>query len=120
MSAITYIAAILTMISLSIGQVLLKILASKLINSDFSLNFRNEFLRILLISGGIVLTYGVVTALWLFVLRSLDLSRAFTFASLTFVFVPLFSFLFLNERISAGTLAGTGFIVVGILVSARF
>ena len=57
---------------------------------------------------------------WLYALKSLDLNRAFAFAALTFVFVPLLSYLILHEKLTIGTVAGGTLIIFGILVSASF
>jgi hypothetical protein len=43
------------------------------------------------------MTYTAVFVCWLYLLKSLDLNRAFAFVALTFVFVPVVS-LFLLTR----------------------
>jgi len=117
----TYAAAVLTMILLSMGQVLLKVLASKLFSNGMTLaGLRHEATMLFWLTSGVLATYVVVIALWLYVLKSLDLNRAFAFASLTFVFVPLFSYFFLYEKITIGMVAGALLIIGGILVSANF
>jgi|SRR5215216_5990601 len=116
-----YAAAIMTMLLLSCGQVLLKLLSTRLGEAGWSLDgWRRSFPSIVFLGGGVVLTYAVVTALWLYALIWLDLSRAFSFAALTFIFVPILSFWFFGDRITVGTIAGAGLIVVGIIVSAKF
>jgi drug/metabolite transporter (DMT)-like permease len=117
----TYVAAVLTMILLSFGQVLLKLLAMKMAASGISLaNWQREAFNFLWLGGGVGAIYVAVFGCWLYVLKSLDLHRAFAFAALTFVFVPLFSYLLLHEKISTGTMAGSTLIIIGILVSANF
>ncbi len=118
---ITLLAACLTMLFLSLGQVLLKLFAGEVSRLQFSLStfLQNSglFLKYFLLLG---LTYGLVFCLWIFVLQKLDLSRAFPFAALTFVFVPLLSYFFLGETISMPTIWGAGLIIVGIVVSTSF
>jgi drug/metabolite transporter (DMT)-like permease len=118
---VTYVAAVLTMILLSLGQVLLKRLAVKIAAAGVTFtNWHQEALNFLWLAVSVCLTYMAVLACWLYVLRSLDLNRAFSFAALTFVFVPLFSNLILGERITIGTVGGAGLIVIGIIVSANY
>ena len=117
----TYAAAVLTMILLSFGQVLLKLLAVKVADSGISFaNWQQESLNFLWLGVGIGVTYAAVLGCWLYVLKSLDLNRAFAFAALTFVFVPLFSYLILGERITIGAAAGAFLIIAGIMISANY
>jgi drug/metabolite transporter (DMT)-like permease len=116
----TYIAAILTMLLLSVGQVMMKMLAGKLPASGGFSALRQEAASLMWLAVLIVVTYLLVTALWLYVLRTLDLGRAFAFSSLAFVFVPLLSYLFFHEKITMGSVVGTVLIVAGIVVSASY
>jgi len=61
--------------------------------------------------------YAIGAALWLWVLNHMPLNRAFLFVSLTFVFVPLMSHLFLGERIGMGVIVGTPIIITGLIVA---
>lgn len=61
--------------------------------------------------------YVIGAALWLWVLNHMPLNRAFLFVSLTFVFVPLMSHLFLGERIGMGVIVGTPIIITGLIVA---
>lgn len=116
-----YLAAVLTMILLSLGQVLLKLLAVRLAASGISLaNWQREAFNFLWLGASICTIYVAVLGSWLYVLKSFDLHRAFAFAALTFVFVPVFSYLILHEKISVGTVAGSALIIIGIVVSATF
>lgn len=115
---LTLLAACLTMLILSLGQVILKLFAAEL--SHFTLSLSGLLQNSGLISKYFILlgvTYGSVFCLWIFVLQKMELSRAFPFAALTFVFVPLLSYLFLNETISMSTILGAGVIIVGIIIS---
>jgi drug/metabolite transporter (DMT)-like permease len=75
---------------------------------------------LLWLTAGVSAIYLVVIALRLYVLRSLELNRAFAFASLAFIFVPAFSYFLLGEKITIGTVAGAMLIIGGILISANF
>jgi drug/metabolite transporter (DMT)-like permease len=117
----TYVAAVLTMILLSFGQVLLKLLAVKVGATGMTFaNLRRDALDFVWLGAGVFLVYLAVFGCWLYTLKSLDLHRAFAFAALTFVFVPLLSYLILHEKVTIGTVAGGALIISGILVSANF
>jgi drug/metabolite transporter (DMT)-like permease len=117
----TYVAAVLTMILLSFGQVLLKFLAMKVANTGISFaNWQREAFNFLWLGGGVCVTYAAVLGCWLYVLKSLDLNRAFAFVALTFVFVPLLSYFILNEKITIGTAIGATLIIIGIVISANY
>ena len=117
----TYVAAVLTMILLSFGQVLLKLLAMKVADAGTSFAiWQRETFDFLWLGIGVGVTYAAVFGCWLYVLRSLELNRAFAFVALTFVFVPLFSYFILNEKITIGTGAGATLIIIGIVISANY
>ncbi len=67
---------------------------------------------------GLVL-YGVGTILWLFALKQVDLSLAYPFVGMSFLFVFAFSVLFLQESFDITRFLGTVVIVIGIAILAR-
>lgn len=72
----------------------------------------------LAVLGGL-LSYILSTVTWLGVLSRIDLSVAYPLASLNFVFVTALSAMVLRENVPPLRWAGTGLILVGILVVAR-
>jgi drug/metabolite transporter (DMT)-like permease len=56
---------------------------------------------------------------WLFALRTIPLSVAFTLAGATHVLVPLGSWIWLGEEIPAKRWCGILLVTLGVLVSAR-
>jgi drug/metabolite transporter (DMT)-like permease len=79
--------------------------------------------------GGLLLSPWVISGLlaaflasvcWIFALTKLELSRAYPFTALTLVMVMVASALVFAEPMNAGKLAGTGLIVAGVLVIARY
>ena len=68
--------------------------------------------------GGIV-TYVLSFASWLYVLRFVPLGIAFALINGVHVLVPVGSWLFLGETLSAQRWAGIGLVVCGILFIAR-
>jgi drug/metabolite transporter (DMT)-like permease len=116
---ITYVAALFTMVMLSLGQVLLKILALEAGDAGFSsANWKLDVVKVFWICVGLCIMYAAAIGCWLYVLRSIELSRAFAFVGLTFVLVPLFSHLILHEKVTTGSIAGSVMIVAGIALSS--
>jgi drug/metabolite transporter (DMT)-like permease len=66
-----------------------------------------------------VFLYGLATLLWIKIIQVVPLSRAYPFAALGFVIVPLAAMFFFKETLTLRYAIGAGFIVVGILVSMQ-
>jgi len=66
--------------------------------------------------GGLV-AYAVATAIWLKVLQTTPLSKAYPVAALGFVIVPLCCVWLFGEVLSAMYLLGVIFIVAGVIVT---
>jgi len=58
-------------------------------------------------------------ATWLYVLKHVDVSYAYPFISLGFVFVLLIGFFFMNENVNLYRLLGTLVIMLGIVLITR-
>ncbi len=56
---------------------------------------------------------------WMAAMTKFDLSFAYPFMSLSFVLVLIFSGAFFHEPVNLAKLAGIGFIILGIAVSAQ-
>jgi drug/metabolite transporter (DMT)-like permease len=116
---LTYAAALLTMVLLSLGQVSLKLLALELGGAGLSCaTWKLFFAKLLWICAVLCIMYAGAVGCWLYVLKSIELSRAFAFVGLTFVLVPLFSFLILNEKLTTGSMVGSAIIMFGIAVTS--
>lgn len=76
-------------------------------------------LRVILLAGLSFAVYAAATLLWIHLLRSVELSRAYPFMALSFVLVPFLSSLLFGDRITFVYAAGVVMIVVGVLVIAR-
>jgi len=61
-----------------------------------------------------ILLYGICSISWLWVLKTMSLSKAYPFLALTFLFVPLFAHFFLGESISLNIIIGALLVVVGV------
>jgi drug/metabolite transporter (DMT)-like permease len=109
---------ILSVALLSLSQVLQKLGAQRRLHS--AKNARHWVAALLspeLVGAGAAIVVG--TALWLYVLYQMDVSRAFPFLSLGSVLVVGVSRLFLGERVSAYRWAGVVLITIGISLVAR-
>lgn len=67
---------------------------------------------------GIIL-YLVSFVLWMYILQLFNLTYISPVAyGITYIFIMLFSYLFLNETIQKGQLAGVAFIILGIFLAS--
>ena len=66
--------------------------------------------------GAALCLYALASGLWIHVLTRVDLVRAYPFAALSFVLVPLFSYLCLGERIGAPYAAGVALTALGVVL----
>lgn len=96
---------------ISAGQVLFKVASAAVAQGQ---GWRSVALHPALLSA--LALYGLGTALWLVVLARVDLARAYPFAALSFVLVPLLSHFVLGERFGPAYLAGVAFLAVGIVL----
>jgi len=66
-----------------------------------------------------VLLYAAATLLWVRILTTVPLSRAYVFAALAFVIVPAAGYWLFDEPVSARLIVGTLLIVAGVIVAAQ-
>lgn len=108
-----WIGLILTPVTIAVGQILFKMASGRMGDANIA-----GFIR--LISDPVfilaVAIYAAATFLWVYVLRSVPLSIAYTFNALTFVIVPLLSVLFLGEVLTIRNYIGAVLIIAGLLV----
>lgn len=101
---------------LSCGQILFKLAATDLppitsINGIFSLFLNYWFWSAMLL-------YGTATLLWIIILQQVPLSRAYPFAALGFVVVPLVSWVLFKEPLNFSYAIGVFLIIVGLGIIA--
>lgn len=115
MSIRNVIFTVLTVLALSVGQVLFKLAARGLGSSgipSLSALLLNRYLIAAL------LVYGVATALWVSLLREVPLNVAYPFAALAFFFVPVMGHWLLGEPLRWQVLAGAVVISAGVWISS--
>lgn len=114
--SVAQVGMVLFCVSLiSLGQVLFKYVGLLSAQSANGLSVRT------LLFGGIALSiYGFATLIWIYLLRSVPLSKAYPFMALSFVLVPFAAYLFYGETVTPAYYLGLLFIMSGIVVIARF
>jgi multidrug transporter EmrE-like cation transporter len=66
-----------------------------------------------------LMLYAGSTLLWVKILTSVPLSRAYPVAALAFILVPAAGYLFFDEPVNARLAAGTVLIIAGVIVAVR-
>lgn len=105
---------IATPCAIAIGQVLFKVTSSRLLEQT-NQNILGVFLDPVFICAGIL--YAGATLLWIYVLKMVPLTYAYSFMALTFVFVPILAYTFLGEGIGFRYVIGTTFIITGLVIT---
>ncbi len=59
--------------------------------------------------------YGVATLLWILILQSIPLSRAYPFVALGFILVPAVSVFLFGESVNMTYVAGSALIILGLV-----
>ena len=101
---------LLTVVLLSVGQVLLKFAAMDMKNIDIYSIFQPKLILALSL-------YVIGTVFWIAVLRDTPLKIAYPFVGLAFVIVPILSWLFLDEQIGFNSIVGGLVILIGIWIA---
>ena len=110
----TYLAALVCVLGIAAGQILFKLSAAAFKAAGTILDPKG--LGILMVA---FLLYAVTTVGWVWVLRNVDLGRAYPMMALAFVIVPVASHFILGERFNSQYALGVALIVVGIAVAVR-
>ena len=104
-------------VAIAAGQILFKRAAAQLTPGAGS-GWLLELARLPAMWMAIAL-YAASTLLWVRILTTVPLSRAYPFVALAFVLVPAAGYLLFHEAINARYAFGTALIVVGVVVAAR-
>lgn len=104
---------VLTVLGLSVGQVLFKMAANRMHGGGTAL-------WALLTNAPLwwaLVVYGVSTIVWIAVLREVPLRLAYPFVASAFFIVPLLAHFFLGEPLQRQSMVGAALIALGILVA---
>lgn len=115
MNKLPIVLALLTAVSMAFGQLCFKLGAPRW-RGDTVPALITSFLSNPLLMGAIGL-YAITILIWIYVLKSLPLSIAYPLTAISYVLVPLLSWLLLNEKLTINTLIGGALIVAGVLIS---
>lgn len=107
--------AILTAFSMASGQLLFKIGAANWKGTTLVEWFMSFISNPFLVSA--IFLYAFTVLIWIYVLRVLPLSLAYPITALSYVIVPVLSFLLLKEKITIHNFIGMGLIIGGVIVS---
>ena len=104
----------LTLIPLTIalGQLLFKVASQRLEAAGRDL-YMVLFDPVMILALGI---YGGATLIWIYLLKFVPLSYAYSFMALTFLAVPILSIFFLGETLSLKYWVGTALIIAGLTI----
>ena len=104
------ILILLTVVLLSVGQLLFKMAAMDMKNIDIYSLLQPKLILALCV-------YGIATILWIAVLRHTPLRIAYPFVGLAFLIVPVLSWFWMDEQISLNTIVGGTVILIGVWIA---
>lgn len=111
---IIYVAAILCVVGLAVGQILFKVSATALSQSGTFLAIKPAAILF-----AAMCLYGATSVAWVWVLQKVELGRVYPLMALAFVLVPLGSYLVFGERFQPQYFIGIAMIMVGIFIAVK-
>ncbi len=114
MTVLSHILALICVFAIAGGQVLFKLVGNAL-NETGSIWHPRVFLSFL----AAMVLFGGATLLWIGLLQSTALSRLYPYLALSFVIVPLLSWLLYSEPLTFKYWLGMALILLGIFVVAN-
>jgi len=112
MSLPTFVMVLVSVAMICCGQLLFKEVGNRL-----AVGMEPTQLQVVWVAAVAIGIYGLATLLWIHILRSVPLTRAYPFMALSFVIVPLGSILFFAEHVRPQYFIGTALIVAGVVVT---
>jgi len=112
MSAIHILWALVTVVVISLGQLLFKVAGIEIQKAQSWLAP-----RVLLTVAAAGVIYVAATLIWINLLRYVPLNKAYVFVALSFVLVPLASHFLFHESLTVGHWLGTALVVAGIVTT---
>lgn len=111
-----YAIILACVIVVALGQLLFKTVGTRLGNQGFEALLTDHTAAGLLFTA--LALYGMSTLGWVLALRTVPLSTAYLFMSLSFVIVPGLAWYFLGETVSVRFFIGSAMIMLGIILAA--
>ena len=112
MSGLNLLLTLLAVIMICAGQVMFKMLGVRLHAGIPPNDWRIVWLGIAAMT-----IYGTATLLWIYVLRTAPLTKAYPYMALSFVLVPIVSVLLFSEQVRMQYVLGTVLIIVGVILT---
>jgi multidrug transporter EmrE-like cation transporter len=104
-------------VAIALGQILFKRAATQ-VSGGSGISWLVELAKLPTMWVAIAL-YAASTLLWVRILTTMPLGRAYPFVALAFVLVPAAGYVFFGESIKTTQMAGIALIVIGVVVAAR-
>jgi undecaprenyl phosphate-alpha-L-ara4N flippase subunit ArnE len=112
LSPLTWVGLLGTPLLIAVGQVLFKLASGSV--GEFSLRALIGLATNPVMIAALTL-YGLGTIVWIYVLRTVPLTIAYSFMGLTFCFVPLLAHLVFGELLTLRYFLGAVLIFAGLL-----
>ena len=115
MTMMVFLGILLCVAGMTAGQILFKQAASQWVsNENIILGLITN--KALMVA---VIIYGLTTILWVFLLRFVDLSKAYPIMAINFVLVPIAASYLYQEQIKMEYWVGISLIIIGIVICSR-
>ncbi|MCH8171863.1 MAG: EamA family transporter [Proteobacteria bacterium] len=112
MTLMKFFLIFLVVAGIALGQILFKISSRGMVEEGGLL----KSLTSPTLLGAFAL-YGGLTLFWVYLLRDIDLAKAYPVFALSFVLVPVLSWMLLGEGFNKYALYGSALIIAGVYVS---
>jgi drug/metabolite transporter (DMT)-like permease len=114
MSALHTLVALICVLAICVGQLLFKRVSIEIKATGTWFDG-----TVLLYAAVAFAIYAGATLLWIYVLRFVDLSRAYPFMALSFAIVPIASAWLFGDKLSVAYFSGVALICAGVVVISR-
>jgi drug/metabolite transporter (DMT)-like permease len=115
MSTLNSALAIFCTLLICLGQLLFKQISIEISNIGTWVHW-----RVFLFAGVAFTVYGGATLLWIYLLRFVELNRAYPFMALSFVILPSLSHWLFDEKLTIGYFIGSVLLINGIIIINRY
>lgn len=112
MTALQTLLVLISVLMICAGQLIFKLVGVRI---QSGLSFLDA--KVWTIAFVAMVIYGSATVLWIAVLRTVPLVKAYPYMALSFVLVPLGSIFLYSERVQWTYGVGTIFIVLGVILT---
>lgn len=112
MTILNTLLILISVLMICVGQLLFKLVGVRIQSGLHLLDF-----KVWAVACTAIAIYGSATILWIAILRTVPLVKAYPYMALSFVLVPLGSVLFYSEKVHWIYVVGTGLIVIGVILT---